>query len=121
MATGLTLFPIKEISSTYGNSGVIVCALLLFFSYLTVSLRLYTRVFIIHNTGWDDIFVLLSLVGYSNGKQLCKLALIYIQISLTFFCVLLSLLCEIVPNRNVLTEHQLTIITNVRVLMMAVP
>jgi hypothetical protein len=63
MSADTPFIPVKYIPSLYANSNVIVCAVLLFFCFITVALRFFTRIFIIRNVGWDDILVSLSLVS----------------------------------------------------------
>jgi hypothetical protein len=55
----LTAIPTASVSAT---AVVIVCPILLFFSYFTVALRIYTRVYIVGKFGTDDVFILLTVV-----------------------------------------------------------
>jgi hypothetical protein len=58
------LIPIRMVSTGYANGIVILCSLLLAFSYLAVALRFWTRATIIRSVGVDDYTVLLALVYF---------------------------------------------------------
>jgi hypothetical protein len=60
------IIEIKEIPGYIADRTIITCAVLMFFSWVTVSLRYYTKLFIVGRLGADDIWMGLALVCQST-------------------------------------------------------
>ena len=60
--------PLSEIASVdckqdRGTEALVVVSVLLSIATVTVALRLYIRIFMRRSLGWDDYFIVASLVG----------------------------------------------------------
>lgn len=47
---------------------LIVAAVMLGCAWITIIMRLYTRLFLVFAFGWDDIFMILALVRYLRSS-----------------------------------------------------
>jgi hypothetical protein len=90
----ITFLPIQYCPGSYAQGLVATSAILLFFSWLTVGLRLYTRTRIVHSVGWDDYLIVLA------------------NILFTCFCVLVIIDAYVVSEKTAISWHTMTIATS---------
>lgn len=61
--------PVKESPWSRCKGVELTCAVLLALAFISVCLRLWTRIGVTRNFGIDDVFIILSLVRYSTAKK----------------------------------------------------
>jgi hypothetical protein len=108
--------PIQEVDAEYVFSTCIVCGVLLLLSWIAVSLRFYTRGFIIGALGKDDWVILATQVSNAVPKRPLLDVLTERQTFFTILCSGIIAVDVMVSNKKLLTGDLMTVSTNVRML-----